>query len=353
MSEVVQAIYIRETETRQQPKPHTVYKIEVHAAVRNWFVWKRYSEFEKLDTMFQTIFPKHTRPVSLPPKHYFPRTFNDPERIEERRRGLEAYLRGILSSRDDRWRLTDIWREFLAIPNNNTLSTKEMYTSESWLDEYHTMSNTAREVRSLMNRKHTHMARNEISASHQCTVQAKKLLVFLSAKLSTLESGLNSLSTILSEGELRRRQDMVSSLKDEKDALMQLANTSARADQQLEQQKQQPVTQERKALFNEIKPERKGMGRAFGAAYKKQLQETEVTRGLDNEGLVVYQDQLMKEQDQQIEQFSSILARQKQLGITIGHELDTQNQLLDELDADVDRTQTKLKFANKKLQKIK
>ncbi|KAG0743486.1 hypothetical protein G6F57_009733 [Rhizopus arrhizus] len=350
MSEVVQAIYIREAETRQQPKPHTVYKIEVHAAVRNWIVWKRYSEFSKLDSTFQIIFPKHARPVKLPLKHYFPSTFSDPEKIDDRRRGLEAYLRGILSSRDDRWRLTDVWREFLSIPTGKG-SLQENYSSEGWLDEYHTMSQTAREIRSLMNRKHTHMARNEISASHHCTVQAKKLLVQLSSRLSSLESGLHSLAGILSEGELRRRQDMVSSLKDEKDALMKLANTSVRADQS-PSPSPPTTTKERKALLgDEVRK-----GRAFGAAFKKQqalAQETEVTRGLDNDGLLVYQQQLMDDQDQQVEQFSTILARQKQLGVTIGHELETQNQMLDELDADVDRTQTKLKFANKKLQKIK
>ncbi|KAG1456441.1 hypothetical protein G6F56_006830 [Rhizopus delemar] len=344
MSEIVQAIYIPEAETRQSPKPHTVYKIEVHAAVRNWVVWKRYSEFYKLDTAFDTIFPKHTRPVKLPTKNFFPSTFNDPEKIDERRRKLEDYLRGILSSRDDRWRLTDIWREFLSIPTGKTL--QESYTSEGWLDEYHTLSQTAREIRSLMNRKHTHMARNEISASHHCTVQAKKLLVQLASRLSTLESGLHSLAGILSDGELRRRQDRLSALKDEKDGLLKLANTSVRADQPVDP----PVaTKERKALLgDEVRK-----GRAFGAAFKKQQEETEVTRGLDNEGLLVYQQDLMNDQDQQVEQFSSILARQRQLGISIGHELETQNQMLDELDADVDRTQTKLKFANKKLQKIK
>ncbi|KAI9248071.1 Phox homologous domain-containing protein [Sporodiniella umbellata] len=345
MSEIVQAIYIPEAETRFSPKPHTVYKIEVHAAVRNWTVWKRYSEFYKLDTAFQTIFSQHNRPIKLPPKHFFPSTFSDPERIDERRRKLEDYLRAILSSRDDRWRLTDIWREFLSIPTGKAL--QESYTSEGWLDEHHTLSQIAREVRSLTNRKHTHMARNEISASHHCTVQAKKLLVHLASRLSALESGLQSLTGALSEGELRRRQDLLSALKDEKDGLLKLANTTVRADQSSDP----PVivTQERKALLgDEIRK-----GRAFGAAYKKQQEETEVTRGLNNEGLLMYQQDLMNNQDKQVEQFSSILARQKQLGITINHELELQNQMLDELDTDVDRTQTKLKFANKKLQKIK
>ncbi|OBZ86678.1 Vacuolar morphogenesis protein 7 [Choanephora cucurbitarum] len=403
MSEIIQAIFIRETQIRSVPKPHVVYKVEVHAAVRNWVVWKRYSEFSKLDAQFRSIFPKQPTPTKLPGKRFFPSTFSDPEKIEERRQGLEDYLRGILSSRDDRWRLTDVWKEFLAIPTGRSLDASTSYTSESWLDEYTTMLDTAREIRSLINKKSTHMARHEISASHNCTVQAKKLLMTLSSRLSNLEAGLAGLASITAEGELRRRQDMLATLKDEKDALLKLASTGRQQDQDLlynspnntqnktnsnhdsTYQINRATTaankylDDRKSLFYgdetvnygfpaqnsetmKEAPKRAhtiGHGRAFGSAalqkqqQQKAAQETEVTRGLDNEGLVVHQQQLMDDQDQQIQQFSAILARQRQLGISIGHELETQNQVLDELDADVDRTQTKLKFANKKLQKIK
>ncbi|CEP10513.1 hypothetical protein [Parasitella parasitica] len=402
MTEVIQAIFVRETQIRNLPKPHVAYKVEVHAAVRNWVVWKRYSEFFKLDAQFHSIFPKQPTPTKLPSKRYFPSTFSDPERIEERRRGLEDYLRGILSSRDDRWRLTDVWRDFLAIPTGRSLDASTAYTSESWLDEYTTMVDTAREIRSLIIKKSTHLARNEISASHNCTVQAKKLLMNLSSRLSNLDAGLAGLASGaidggMSDGELRRRQDLLAVLKDEKDALMKLASTGRQQDQDLfhksnntqnKQQYQQKNVGDRKSLLGDnttgfygatdddenygfptqqqqqpqkkeaMREKPKGFnGRAFGAAaaqrQKQMAKETEATRGLDNEGLLVYQNQIMGDQDQQVQQFGAILARQKQLGIAIGHELETQNQILDELDGDVDRTQTKLKFANKKLQKIK
>ncbi|KAI8878787.1 Phox-like protein [Backusella circina FSU 941] len=389
MSEVIQAIFVPEAESRPTPKPHTVYQIKVHAAVRNWMVWKRYSEFYKLDMQFSSIFPKNKPPVKLPPKRYFPSTFSDPEKIEERRLGLEAYLRGILSCRDDRWRLTDIWREFLSIPTGKSLESSASYTLESWLDEYTTMSNIAREIRSLINKRSTHIARNEISASHNCTVQAKKLLMNLSSRISSLESGLTGLSNAstleggMSEGEFRRRQDMLTTLKDEKEALMKLASTG-RQDSDLFYNSTKPTTPmnnigDRKSLLGDNNSDKTasfyggenygfpepakrdlpkrvntiGNGRALGAAAKQLVKETEVTRGLDNQGLLQHQQELMSDQDSQVQQFSSILARQKQIGIAIGHELETQNQILDELDGDVGRTQTKLKYAGKKLQKIK
>ncbi|KAI8141323.1 Phox homologous domain-containing protein [Fennellomyces sp. T-0311] len=356
MTEVIQAIFVPSSETRHQPKPHTVYCVEVHAAVRTWVVWKRYSEFIKLHNQFESIFPKHPVPVQLPAKSFFPSTFNNPDKVDHRRRGLEEYLRAILSNRDDRWRQTDVWKDFLAIPQGRAIESNSTtsYTSETWLDEYNAMANTARQVRSLINKRGTHNARNEISASHNCTVQAKKLLVTLSTHTSNLDSALNGLAKgpeAMADGELRRRQDMLATLRDEKDALLKLVNSGRQEQELLKPRRSQTTLQQRQP------PKRSqtiGPGRAFGAAAAAQMaKETEVTRGLDNDGLLQYQNQVMTDQDQQIEQFSALLARQKQLGFAIGDELETQNQILDELDGDVDRTALKLKFASKKLATIK
>lgn len=80
--------------------------------------------------------------------------------------------------------------------------------------------------------------------------------------------------------------------------------------------------------------------------------ETETTRQLDNEGLLSLQRQIIEQQDQQVEGFSSLLARQKHIGMAIAGELDNQNTLLAELDTDMDTTQGKLRLAETKLKKI-
>ncbi|GAB5588932.1 hypothetical protein Unana1_03832 [Umbelopsis nana] len=374
MSENIQAIYVRNTENREKPKPHTVYRIEVHAAVRSWSIWKRYSEFEKFHNQLVAQFPKHPPPNALPPKHWFSSTYGNADKIEERRRGLDAYLRGIMSSRDDRWRQTDTWREFLSIPTGRPLDVSSMYTSESWLDEFREMQTSAREVRSLVNKRETHIARNEISASHNCTMQAKKLLTVLSSRLSDLDAGLVGLANgasgeaLMTEGELRRRQDMLDGLKDERDGLARLVS-AARGETTLMQSDAKPAKAgDRRALLKAPGDPQDSFGfpardngkpaivsnRVFGnAARRQQGRETEQTRGVDNEGLLKLQQQMMDDQDLQVDQFSAILNRQRQVGYAIGQELENQNQLLEELDADVDRTQVKLKFANKKLNKIK
>ncbi|KAG2217413.1 hypothetical protein INT45_004871 [Circinella minor] len=235
----------------------------------------------------------------------------------------------------------------------------------------------------------TNMAR-QISASHNCTVQAKKLLVTLSTRTSNLDAALKGLSEsskdyegsiMIARGELLRRQDLLATLRDEKDALLKLVN-SGRQEQELlkqtprrsqttrvanekqtEEHQQENynygfLTHQQQQPMRQTAPKRSatiGPRRAFGAAAAAQqrAKETEVTRGLDNDGLLVYQKQVMDDQDQQVEQFSALLARQKQLGFAIGDELETQNEILDELDAGVDRTGLKLKFASKKLVTIK
>lgn len=355
----VQAIYVPSTETRQQPKPHTVYGVQVKAAVQTWQVWKRYSDFVKLHDQFLSIFPQSPPPQPLPARRIFPPTFSDAGRIDERRRGLEAYLRAILSSRDDRWRQTDLWRDFLGMPKGRGVNT---FTSESWLDEYNGLMAVTRDVRSLVNKRSTHIARNEISAAHNCTVQAKKQLITLSSRLNQLESTLSQLED-MAEGEQRRRQDMLASLKEERDTLMTLVLSAKQQQEQLFQrqtpksyasdadEKNDPTSPP--SLPQQKRQNTIGTGRAFGAAAKQRAQETQVTRGLDNDGLLQYQQQTMQDQDKQVEQFSTLLARQKQLGIAIGDELEVQNQILDELDHDVGRTAMKLKFANKKLGTIK
>ncbi|KAF9018308.1 hypothetical protein BGZ52_004404 [Haplosporangium bisporale] len=468
MAETLQAIYVRDYETRTNPKPHTVFRVEVHAAVRTWSVWKRYSEFENLHARYLELFPDHPPPMALPTKHWWQSTMDNPDLLEERRAGLETYLRGILSHRDDRWRLTHEWNEFLAIPvgrsqadlfagshasqaatgrespapsllshlnffgiggtqtsssdaasiasgttiGQNSLSDShapaQFYTTESWLEEFRNLQSVAREVRSLINRRETHLGRSEISASHNCTIQSKKLLTSLGLRIPALENGLTTLAmgnpgggkkgSIMSDGELRRRQDLLAELKDEREVLTKLVIANRQNDGVVGYQGpggNVPASSgDRNALLvgksghtmaqggstsgnlnnntyssSAVSSAESSFGgsgssvhsgsnrmstsrRVFGRVVQNLTQETSQTRGLDNEGLLLLQQEQMKQQDDHIEQFNAILQRQKHIGLAIGQELDNQIQLLDELDRDVDRTTLKLGLVNKKIGKI-
>ncbi|CAG8539184.1 16227_t:CDS:2 [Acaulospora colombiana] len=356
MSEIVQNIYIRDTEIRNTPKPHIVYRVEVNTSSRTWSIWKRYSEFDELNDKFVRLFPNNPPPNEMPAKHYFQSTLGNPVLIEERRRGLEDFLRGILFHKDDRWRETDEWKEFLAIPTGRPLDATTMYTSESWLDEYNQVQSMTKEIRSLLNRRETHIISNEVQASHNCGVQAKKSLAALGVRVTQLEGGLTGLAKgmgrdgkIMSEGELRRRQDLLNDLKDEKDTLNKLVmanrpdiskSTTPASSVDRAALFRQPVPRHRSSpqlsgrLGNNVNVlERPPSRRVFGNA-RAMPEETEVTRGLDNEGLVNLQRQTMEDQEHHVEQFSAILSRHKQIGLAIGQELDIQNQMLSELNVD-------------------
>ncbi|KAJ2050615.1 hypothetical protein GGI08_005450 [Coemansia sp. S2] len=81
-------------------------------------------------------------------------------------------------------------------------------------------------------------------------------------------------------------------------------------------------------------------------------QETNQTRGLDSQGLLQLQTERMREQDLVAVEFSALLRRQREMGETIGNELDLQNQLLTELDQDMDRTGSKLAAARRQANKL-
>ncbi|RIB17515.1 Phox homologous domain-containing protein [Gigaspora rosea] len=367
MSENIKNLYVRETETRNEPKPHIVYRVEVHAEVRTWSIWKRYSEFDELNDKFIRLFPNNPPPYEMPAKHFFQSTLGNPVLVEERRRGLEEYLRGILFNKDDRWRETEDWKEFLSVPTGRPLDTTTMYSSESWLDEYQQVQALTKEIRSLINRRETHIARNEVQASHNCSVQAKKNLTTLGVRTSQLESGLIGLAKgtgrdgrIMSEGELRRRQDLLNELKDEKDTLTKLVMAN-RPD--INKAMKPASSVDRANLFRAPSKQNSHppvfqkaptSRRVFGNNRSMTVMpaETEVTRGLDNEGLVELQRKTMEDQDRHAEQFSAILNRHKHIGIAIGQEIEIQNRLLTELNENVDQTANKLRVATKKIEKI-
>ena len=90
--------------------------------------------------------------------------------------------------------------------------------------------------------------------------------------------------------------------------------------------------------------------RIFGA--HAQPRETEQTRPLDNHGLLQLQQTQMERQDSQLTQLTTILLRQKQLGLAINQEISEQNELLDDLTGEVDRVGGKLTNAKKQLNRL-
>uniref|UniRef100_A0A8C1INA1 Serum/glucocorticoid regulated kinase family member 3 n=2 Tax=Cyprinus carpio TaxID=7962 RepID=A0A8C1INA1_CYPCA len=81
-------------EQRDKKKRYTVYKVIVSVGRHEWFVFRRYAEFDKLYNTLKKQFP--TLNLKIPAKRIFGDNF-DPEFIKHRRAGLHEFIQKIVS----------------------------------------------------------------------------------------------------------------------------------------------------------------------------------------------------------------------------------------------------------------
>ncbi|XP_022157094.1 syntaxin-51-like [Momordica charantia] len=73
------------------------------------------------------------------------------------------------------------------------------------------------------------------------------------------------------------------------------------------------------------------------------------TVGLDNQGLVGFQRQIMKEQDEGLEKLEETITSTKHIAFAVNQELDLHTRLIDDLDQHVDVTDSRLARVQKRL----
>ncbi|KAJ2157609.1 hypothetical protein GGF46_004379 [Coemansia sp. RSA 552] len=411
--EHIKYVKIPSAETRTDPDTHVEYGLQVQGPVRSWTVWHRYSDFLMLAFELSREFPGVPTPGTLPPKSmtsWFSKlgsgSSGDIEFIEERRHGLERYIQSMVVCEDERWRASRSLQDFLAPaskgsrylsgknrPPNLSAAPSESgsvgsdvswMTPASWLSDQKDAEQVVRDIRQSILRRENALTRNEVSASHQSLLQAKRQLTELGRCIKALDHGLEQTKGGLTAGELLRRQDMLMRLNEEKTSLTRVVTgpgvVSAGGDRAALLDGASANGDAARLIGrtgNGASPaggggssynmpgampahthrglSQQGAGdpasrqarsrRIFGNGNPPQ--ETDESRGLDNQGLLQLQNDKMKEQDQMASQFSSLLRQQREMGIAIGNELDLQNQLLTELDQDLDRTDSKLTAARR------
>jgi len=148
----------------------------------------------------------------------------------------------------------------------------------------------------------------------------RRKLAMLNNKLDRLESLLQSgpLKAGLNEKELSRRQNMLVDIR-YKSKQMSASLSSAQANRT-------------SLMEGGIAPV-----------------ETNRTQGLDNSGLVNLQRQIMKEQDQDLENLEHTVLSTKHIALAVNEELDLHTRLLDDMDQSADVTNNKLLAAQKRL----
>ncbi|KAH9944435.1 syntaxin [Epithele typhae] len=354
----IQAIHIRGWQDRPEPKPHVVFRIEIQASVRSWQMWRRYSEFADLHLEL-TKACGAPPPAPLPPKHAFSflRSSTDPALLEARRAGLEQYLRAILAARDDVWRAAFAFRDFLGVP-----SSKPDYaggaaadagdgagmSAAAWLEAHQDAQTRVRDVRADINRRDALADAGDVNGAHGANVQAKKRLAGALQRVGALEAALPVLAAAsgMAQGELQRRTDMAARLRDDCERLARIVTVARMTGRGIgSAAERNPAAQaDRDALLGSgSSPTGGGMpggfsrpvARVFGQAAPPK--ETEQTRPLDNHGLVQLQQTQMDQQDSHLAQLSTILSRQRMLGLAINQEIREQNEELDDLTNEVDR----------------
>ncbi|KAI3320487.1 Phox-like protein [Xylariaceae sp. AK1471] len=342
-------------------KPYTLYNITLRLPLRTYVVQKRYSEFATLHHALSAHVGAPP-PAPLPAKSWFKSTLNSPELTEDRRRGLEAYLRVIAESPDRRWRDTPAWRTFLSLPGLNSASNSAASVRGSygilnkdaanaaaaqdpgtWLDIHGEMKRDFQEARRCLARRD---AATENSVALEAGSAAKKALVKGGGLLTHLRDGLKTMEDAkrLGEGEIRRRKDLLAAARVDREGLEKLSSTipaTAKASQ-----RGIPSASDKAALIGTAAS--KGRGRVLGAP----LPETEYTRELDNQGVAQLQRQMMQDQDQDVESLTKIIRRQREMAEAIHREVEEQTEMLDHVNGQADVLAGKVGVAKNRVKKI-
>ncbi|TPX44552.1 hypothetical protein SeMB42_g04287 [Synchytrium endobioticum] len=381
------------------PSRYVQYTINLQGPVRSWTVTKRYSELDSLHHKMNALAPT---PVQLPGKTLFsslPSQAFNADFLTARRTGLERYLQAILHHPNAIWRRSKEWCDFFGIPDRKagaravsgswwlkSESANGKDDAESWMEEYASVMDTLRQVRQYVVERDKAYARGDSTIASTAAMNGKKVLASLTSRIKTLEDALvrinaanntgnntvnrpanppgyddsistvnnnSSRSSLVGGGELNRRNDMIATLRDERDALTRVLALP-------------PRNVDRGALFgasssgdsinNPVDTHQPSSSsvtaktaRKFGSAVP---QETEITRPLSNAGVLQHQQHVIATQDEDVDALLTIIRRQKEIGNAISDELDVQNQMLDELDQSVDRTKTGVRKVNRQLDKM-
>jgi regulator of vacuolar morphogenesis len=202
----------------------------------------------------------------------------------------------------------------------------------------------------------------DANGSRSSSVEAKRLLKDVGIRLEGLEKGLTAIGSTggLGDGEKRRREEMVENMKAERGNLQRMAEAGVRTSGF-----SRPGIGDAGGgsagstggngtmpggTASPWGPPPPSTGRVFGS--RPVPSETVETRPLDDRGLLQLQQTKMAGQDAQLGELSKVLVRQREMGEVIAKEIGEQNELLEELEGEVDRTGRKLGRAKREMNRL-
>lgn len=320
----------------------TYYQINIKIPLRSLTTIRRYSEFDELArSLCNTLgIDISDFPYKLPPKSsYF--TKNSASTIEERKGSLEDFLNLLVNDREIR-NLAPL-HDFLQLPvkfkfTSNLLNNKSDTITDLVIADISDIDPLKWLEYSRLFRSHINKLiekfnlESNVSAKHDIRNKVLNIVKPNLIKLKTRLVQLYNASTI-NETEYQRRLLLLKELEHETNAMVLVIGPQATIPGSFEQ--------------SDIK--KGGSGRRVLGF---QPVETEKTIPLNNQELLQQQIQIHEDQDQELNELRKIIARQKQIGMTINQEVEEQNELLDSLNEQVDSTTNKLRSARNKARNV-
>ncbi|OLY82481.1 putative syntaxin-8B [Smittium mucronatum] len=273
MKENIRYIRIPLAVCRSKPDNHVAYEIQVQGPVRSWTLWRRYSEFDKLDQDFAASYPGIKLAYKLPPKRFtlfdwkiIPKSLyslsstgsnipflnpcknniqsddnstlkknaanrsdvgsnsasendhseelalEDREFIETRRKGLENYLQSILNDQNQVFRDSQLFHDFIS-PSQS--SSRSINSNRMGIARSPTLGSTSKENKAVDNRVDNITSANwmqMLSKAEKLTLSVRHLIEQRETLLSRNDISTSHQSNLQAKRNLSELSELIDQL---------------------------------------------------------------------------------------------------------------------------------------------
>ncbi|XP_052304082.1 syntaxin-52 isoform X2 [Populus trichocarpa] len=187
--------------------------------------------------------------------------------------------------------------------------------SELWMQEFNEASKLGDEISNMISGKNSLPQSGPETQRHLSAIRRKATI--LTTKLDSLQSLLSALpgKQPISGKEINRRQEMLKNLSTKVNQMSTALNMASAANRE-----------------NLLGSDSKTDDIIYRAS------------GLDNQGLVGFQRQTMREQDEGLEKLDETVTSTKHIALAVNEELTLHTRLLDDLDEHVDVTNSRMQI---------
>lgn len=214
---------------------------------------------------------------------------------------------------------------------------------DTWQREYESAERLHRSVLAEVGER-SRLQKSSVAFS-QSTDNLRRMLGQLNQEVGQLRQHLGQISSSLTSGELGRRERLLDSLA-RKERQLRDAIISSDGARAVAKSRQQLVGGGLADLgttgFGEAGGGGGGFGEAIGGFSRSEPDEGEATRGVSTQAIKQSQEEALAQQDAGLDMLHTIIVRQKGMAQQIGNEVNSQNELIDDIGDRMDGTNARL-----------